>query len=55
MLLFNLKEIFFEQQGVGLGLIVAKRLTELHKGEFTIESQEGIGTTITLSFPYKYL
>jgi CheY-like chemotaxis protein/anti-sigma regulatory factor (Ser/Thr protein kinase) len=53
--LIQFERNIFEQQGVGLGLIVAKRLTELHKGEFTIESQEGIGTTITLSFPYKYL
>lgn len=43
----------FEQQGVGLGLTIAKKLTELHQGEFYIESQDGDGTTITLFFPYK--
>ena len=45
----------FEQQGVGLGLTIAKKLTELHKGEFYIQSQEGKGTTISLLFHYKHL
>jgi signal transduction histidine kinase len=44
----------FEQQGVGLGLIIAKKLTELHNGVFKIESYEGQGTTVTLEFPYQY-
>ncbi len=42
----------YEQQGVGLGLVIAKRLVELHDGIFQIESEEGIGTTITFSLPY---
>lgn len=45
----------FEQQGVGLGLTIAKKLTELHQGEFYIESREGRGTTVSLLFPYKAL
>ncbi len=40
-----------EHSGTGLGLPLAKRLTELHGGTFDIESQVGIGTTITLRFP----
>ncbi len=40
-----------EQQGVGLGLVIAKRLVELHQGKFAIHSEEGIGTVITLSLP----
>lgn len=43
----------YEQQGVGLGLVIAKRLTELHDGTFKIESQEGEGTKITFSLPYQ--
>jgi signal transduction histidine kinase len=40
----------FEQQGSGLGLIIAKRLTELLGGQFTIESNLGLGTTVRVSF-----
>lgn len=41
----------YEQQGVGLGLYIAKKLTELHNGTFNIESKEGAGTTITFTLP----
>jgi signal transduction histidine kinase len=40
-----------EQQGVGLGLIISKRIVELHDGDFSIESHEGKGTTVTFSLP----
>lgn len=43
----------FEQQGVGLGLIIAKKLTELHNGVFEINSVEDQGTTVTIKFPYE--
>ena len=38
-------------QGTGLGLSLAKRMTELHDGEFMIESEPGVGTTITVCLP----
>lgn len=41
----------YEQQGLGLGLVIAKRLTELYGGELTIESTPGKGTTVQLLFP----
>lgn len=41
---------FYEQQGVGLGFIIAKRLTELHGGKISIESKPKVGTTICVSF-----
>ncbi|MDQ1265687.1 MAG: hypothetical protein QG635_838 [Bacteroidota bacterium] len=42
----------YEQQGVGLGLVIAKRLVELHDGTFNIQSSEGAGTEITFCLPY---
>jgi signal transduction histidine kinase len=40
----------YEQQGAGLGLIIAKKLTELLGGKLTIDSQPGIQTSVQLSF-----
>ncbi len=40
-----------EQQGTGLGLVVAKRLAELHGGALRIESEYGQGTTVILEIP----
>jgi two-component system, sensor histidine kinase and response regulator len=41
----------YEQQGVGLGLVIAKRLVELHDGSFGLLSEEGKGTSVTFSLP----
>ncbi len=38
-------------EGTGLGLPLAKALTELHGGEMTIESVAGKGTTVTVRLP----
>jgi two-component system, cell cycle sensor histidine kinase PleC len=38
-------------EGTGLGLPLAKRLVELMNGVFTLESELGRGTRITLSLP----
>lgn len=38
-------------EGTGLGLPLAEGLTEMHGGTFTIESQPGRGTTITVRLP----
>jgi signal transduction histidine kinase len=42
---------FYEQQGSGLGLIIAKRLTEVHGGMFSLESIPDQETRVLLSFP----
>jgi len=41
----------YEQQGQGLGLTIAKRLTELYSGEFIIESVPGQQTTVRVVWP----
>ncbi len=39
------------REGTGLGLPIAKALTELHGGELGIESREGEGTTVKVILP----
>lgn len=40
-----------EQQGLGLGLTIVKRLVELHGGTFSIEGKKGEGATIVAKLP----
>jgi len=41
----------YEQQGLGLGFCLAKRIVTLHGGEFEVKSQPGHGTGILLTIP----
>ena len=41
-----LDQVLLSQQGAGLGLSIAQRLTELHNGTFSIQCGNGGGTTI---------
>ncbi len=43
----------YEQQGSGLGLIIAKKLTELYGGKLTINSIPNEQTMVRISFPWK--
>jgi two-component system cell cycle sensor histidine kinase PleC len=38
-------------EGTGLGLPLTRKLVELMKGKFRIESNLGVGTSVTLTFP----
>lgn len=40
-----------EYQGTGLGLPLSKFLTEMHGGSLNVESELGVGTTITIRLP----
>ncbi|MBK8026451.1 MAG: hybrid sensor histidine kinase/response regulator [Chloroflexi bacterium] len=42
-----------EQQGTGLGLVIAERICGLHEGKFQIESSPGAGTTVTVGLPIR--
>lgn len=43
---------FYEQQGSGLGLVLAKTLLEFYGGEIDIQSQEDLGTKISVTIPF---
>lgn len=43
-----------ERGGTGLGLAIVKHIAAEHEAKITLESEEGVGTTITLLFP-KYI
>ena len=40
-----------KQEGTGLGLILTKKLVELHNGQIDFDSKEGIGTTFWFTMP----
>lgn len=40
-----------DQEGLGLGLTIAKKLVELHGGSLRIEGKKGAGSTVTVTLP----
>lgn len=45
----------YEQQGLGLGLVICRRLAEFHGGRLEIISQRGSGTTVQVWLPLRPL
>ncbi len=50
---FRQAHIDLDRQGSGLGLNICKRLCQLMGGDIAIESQPGMGTTVSFSLPYQ--
>jgi signal transduction histidine kinase len=45
------KAVHIETDRTGLGLFIAKEIINAHNGEITLESEEGKGTTVTITLP----
>ena len=41
--------------GAGLGLAIVKQVIDLHGGQLDIQSQVGLGTTVTMRLPLRYI
>jgi two-component system sensor histidine kinase VicK len=44
-----------QESGTGLGLAIAKEIMLQHKGDLTVSSELGKGSTFTLTLPYENL
>ncbi len=49
--LFTVRAISRKPGGIGLGTKIVKDAVDAHKGRITVESQEGVGTTFSLTLP----
>jgi signal transduction histidine kinase len=44
----------FEAGGTGLGMAIARSIVRAHRGELSVESRQGEGTTITITLPARF-
>ena len=42
-------------RGTGLGLVIVKRVVEAMQGELRVQSEQGVGTTITVTLPLEFV
>lgn len=42
-------------EGNGIGLTIVKSVVSLHEGQIDIDSQEGVGTTVTVTLPINHI
>lgn len=42
-----------KKTGTGLGMLIVRRIVRDHGGELSVESEEGVGTTVTIHLPRK--
>ena len=40
-----------KSEGIGLGMVIARKIAEEHGGAITVESKEGVGTSVRLEIP----
>lgn len=41
------------EKSIGLGLLIVKRIVQVHGGDIRLESASGVGTTFTVSLPFE--
>lgn len=42
-----------KQHSAGIGLALVTKIVEIHNGKFSIQSKEGVGTSVIISLPYE--